>query len=102
MQQVLEIDNNGLFVADVILQDGEAIPNNCIATQCPQGFYLPMWNGSVWIEGLTQDQIAAIKNTPIVPTLEEQLVIEQKYANDLSNNLSQFMDYVFANVPNLP
>jgi len=100
--KVIEIDSNGLYVTDVLLQDGEEVPTNCIATQCSPGFYLPMWNGTSWIEGLTQAQITAVTNTPVVPTLAEQLVIEQKYANDLSNNLSQFMDYIFTNVPNLP
>lgn len=60
MTKVIEIDSNGMFVTDVILQDGQAIPTNCIATDCPSGFYLPMWNGSAWAEGLTLAQITAI------------------------------------------
>jgi len=60
MTKVIEIDSNGMFVTDVILQDGQAIPTNCIATDCPSGFYLPMWNGSVWTEGLTPAQITVI------------------------------------------
>ena len=102
MTKVIEIDSNGMFVTDVILQDGQAIPTNCIATDCPSGFYLPMWNGSAWAEGLTLAQITAIKNVPVVPTIEEQLVTAQGFANDLSNNLSQFMDYIFENMPTLP
>ncbi len=40
-----------------------------------QGFYQPKWNGEEWVEGLTQEQIDAIKEqaTPAEPTIEERV-----------------------------
>lgn len=40
-----------------------------------QGYYRPKWDGEKWVEGLTQEQIDAIKvqATPIEPTIEERV-----------------------------
>ena len=62
--KVLKIDSEGLFLEDVILQDDEELPNDCIETLCPEGFYSPKWDGEKWIEGKTQAEIDTIKNTP--------------------------------------
>jgi hypothetical protein len=53
MKKVLRIDANGLFVEDVILQDNEDVPTDCIETPCPDGFYHPRWDGAQWVEGGT-------------------------------------------------
>lgn len=40
----------------------------------PDGFYLPKWDGKQVIEGLTQEQIDAIKsNNTTEPTLEDRV-----------------------------
>ena len=41
----------GLFVEDVLLMDGFMGNNELIATEVPQGFYWPKWNGTEWVEG---------------------------------------------------
>lgn len=69
----MRIDENGFFLEDVILEDEDNTPNNCIETKCPEGFYLPRWNGKEWIEGLTQAEIDKIKNVTQEPTLEERI-----------------------------
>jgi hypothetical protein len=51
MKKVIRIDEQGLFLEDVILQDHELIPTNCIETDCQGGLYLPKWNGTEWVEG---------------------------------------------------
>ena len=40
-----------------------------------QGSYQPKWNGTEWVEGLTKEEIQAIKDSalPTEPTLEERL-----------------------------
>jgi hypothetical protein len=76
MKKVLKIDNEGFFIEDVILQDGETTPNDCIEIECPQGFYKPKWNGKEWTEGLTQNEINTIKDTIEKPTQIETLTKE--------------------------
>lgn len=58
-------DENG----NPILEEG------FVAVECQGGFYKPKWNGTEWVEGLTQEEIQAIKNSalPTEPTLEERL-----------------------------
>lgn len=41
----------GLFVEDVFLMDGFMGNNEFIATEVPQGFDWPKWNGTEWVEG---------------------------------------------------
>ena len=40
-----------------------------------QGLYAPKWDGSQWVEGLTQEQIYNIKaqSEPAEPTIEERI-----------------------------
>lgn len=76
MRKVLKIDDNGYFIEDVILENEEITPEGCIEVECPQGFYKPRWDGSRWIEGLTQEEIEELKKigmTPQEPSLEERL-----------------------------
>lgn len=72
MKKVLKIDNQGYFIEDVILEN-ELVPSDCIDIQCLDGFYKPKWNGSEWIEGLTQTEIDALKNVSIEKTEMEIL-----------------------------
>jgi hypothetical protein len=75
MKKVLRINENGLFVEDVILEDEETTPEDCIETYCPGGFFWPKWNGSKWIEGKTVAEIEAIKalSTKVEPTRDDRL-----------------------------
>ena len=44
------IDDNGMFVEDVLLDTHPTDPHY-IKTPCPDGFYHPRWDGTRWIEG---------------------------------------------------
>lgn len=66
------IDENGMFIEDAFVEE---LTEFTIETPCPSGFYQPKWNGTEWVEGLTQEEIQAIKDStlPTEPTLEERL-----------------------------
>jgi hypothetical protein len=51
LKKIIQIDENGFFKRDVLIEEGHGIPSNCIETLCPDGFYLPKWDGEKWIEG---------------------------------------------------
>ncbi|QAT43431.1 hypothetical protein [Aminipila luticellarii] len=78
MKKVIKIDENGLFVEDVIIQDGEKIPTKCIETLCSDGFYKPKWDGSKWVEGLSEEEINALVNIIPEPTEAERLASAEK------------------------
>ena len=87
-----KIDENGLFIEDVILeeqpmieQNEELIPNpHYIVETVPQGFYHPKWNGAEWVEGLSKEEIAELTKPALQePTLEERLE-SIKTQNDLA------------------
>ena len=41
----------GNFIEDVLLSDNYNGSKEYISTPVPGGFYLPRWNGMVWVEG---------------------------------------------------
>lgn len=77
-----KIDEKGLFIEDVILEEHPLIEQNeemildpyYVSEPVPQGFYHPKWNGIEWIEGLSEEEITELnKPIPQEPTLEERL-----------------------------
>ena len=71
MKFVRIIDENGLFVEDAFVEE---LTDKTIETPCPSGFYHPKWDGTKWVEGLTQAEIDAIKASVVVePTAEERI-----------------------------
>jgi hypothetical protein len=48
-----------------------------------QSFYKRKWNGSSWIEGLSQTEINAILNAPKPETVQDKLDVMQKAIDDL-------------------
>ena len=72
------IDENGFFVRDDFVdsltdENGKPIPTY-VETPCPDGFYLPKWNGTQWVEGKTAEEIAAIKaSVKNEPTIEDRV-----------------------------
>ena len=74
------IDNNGFFVEDAFVEsltdvDGNPI-STYIETPCPDGFYLPKWDGTQWVEGKTAEEIAAIKSNAVIEKTAEQRIDE--------------------------
>lgn len=51
MRQVHRITDDGFFVEDVILEDGEKTPKDCVEIQAKPGFRWPRWDGKKWVEG---------------------------------------------------
>ena len=72
MKYVRLIDDNGLFIEDTFV---DILTEFTVETLCEGGFYKPKWNGTKWIEGLTQTEIDAIKNVELIkePLLENRI-----------------------------
>lgn len=73
MRKVIKIDQQGLFLEDVILNDNEVTPIDCVEIECPGGFYLPQWTDSEWTEGgiIPQVDLDAIKKELIAKSKAE-------------------------------
>lgn len=66
------VDSEGLFVEDAFVDELTAFT---IEAPVPDGFYKPKWDGSQWIEGLTQSEIDNIKNVNSEPTEAERITV---------------------------
>ncbi|WP_404988160.1 hypothetical protein [Clostridium culturomicium] len=92
MKKVLKIDIRGFFIEDVILNDGDVTPENCIEVDCPEGFYKPKWDGEKWSEGLTQQEIEELKKQPIpksdIETLQEEVLQQSELMVDMEFRLT--------------
>lgn len=92
-----KIDSNGFLVEDILDESG-ITPD--VTVICPDGFYKPKWSGTAWVEGLTQEEIDAIRNAP-KPKTELELLREENDAlkqrsTQNSADLQGFMDYYFS------
>lgn len=82
MKLYRKIDNEGLFIEDILLEEipftydeefNKIYDPHFIETPCYGGFYKPKWNGTEWIEGLTLEEIEEIKNSAVIePNLTEK------------------------------
>lgn len=61
---VARIDKTtGLFLEDVVLDDGQTLPEDCVQIRPTSGMYQPKWDGTAWIEGKSQAEVdAALMN----------------------------------------
>ena len=88
MYYVRIIDQNRYFLKDDFVEE---LTPTTIETPCTEGFYKPKWNGTEWIEGLTTDEINAIKNVVQPKTemelLQEQILETQRLIIDMQVNL---------------
>ena len=65
------VDENGLFIEDAFVVE---LTEFTIETPCPAGFYHPKWDGTDWIEGLSEEEIAELTKPALQePTVEERL-----------------------------
>jgi len=64
------IDSNGLFIEDAFVEE---LTEFTIEEPCPDGFYKPKWDGSQWIEGMSQAEIDSLKNVVAEPTEAERI-----------------------------
>lgn len=89
LKQYRQIDEKGLFVADVLLEvtiidnEGNFVPNipeenqkffiSADYHQYNGGFYKPLWNGNEWVEGKSTEEIEEFKSERQQPiSLDEQ------------------------------
>ena len=79
MKYVRLIDSNGFFIEDSFV---ETLTSLTIETPCKGAFYKPKWNGTKWIEGLTQTEIDTIKNV-INPKTEMEELQDQIIATQM-------------------
>ena len=80
---VSKIDENGYFVEDVIVKEGEEIPSDCIETRLDtteKGYYRPRWTGTEWIEDMTEEQLDELNNQPREITEEQQRLLDLEMA----------------------
>ena len=82
MYYVRIIDENGLFIKDDFVEE---LTDLTIETPCEGGFYKPKWDGEKWVEGLTTDEINAIKNVAQPKT--EMELLQDKIADLISQVL---------------
>jgi len=83
------IDSNGFFVEDAFVDE---LTEFTIETPCPDGFYLPKWDGEKWVEGMAQEEIDALKNQSAPePSLDERVgTVESKTAT-----IEETLDVIF-------
>lgn len=78
-KEVFEIDENGYIVEKYAIEfDEEGNPleelaENIITVSPPNGLYRAKWNGTEWIEDMTQEEIDELNNQPSLPTQEERI-----------------------------
>ena len=61
IKQVSKIDSEGFFVEPVIIDENDSLPPDLIAIPIPEGFYKPRWDGTQWVEGMTQEEADVLK-----------------------------------------
>jgi hypothetical protein len=64
VRQVYRIDKEGFFIEPVVLGTDDVFPDDCVETFPTSGMYKQKWDGTTWVEGLSQTEIDAIKSIP--------------------------------------
>ena len=73
MYYVRIIDSNGFFVRDDFVDE---LTEVTIETPCSDGFYLPKWDGTQWVEGKTAEEISGILASVVVEKSADQRISE--------------------------
>ncbi|TQR31987.1 hypothetical protein [Brevibacillus brevis] len=83
--QAYRIDVNGFFVEPVLISvdlPPEQIPEDIVKERPTDGLFKAKWTGDQWEEGLTQQEIDAIKN-PLQPQPEPEIMGRQLVEKEL-------------------
>lgn len=85
---LFKYDENGIYVCPIILEDVGGNEDLSSTTEVEPPFHLhrAKWNGSEWIEDMTQEEIDALNNQPKEPTEIEK---QQETINTLGRELAQ-------------
>ena len=74
MHDKIKIDLVTGLMIDVVSPD--EIGEDIIETPCPDGFYLPKWNGTQWVEGKTAEEITAILASVVIEKSTDDRISE--------------------------
>jgi len=80
-RQVFEIDSNGFFTGDALIDDNEKEAPHQIKTQ-PIGFFRPRWDGEQWTEGDPTGRAAVEKENEDHRRRQEATAAEREAAHD--------------------
>jgi hypothetical protein len=59
-KQVPKIDSQGYYVAPDFAEKIDGVykmPDDCVEIPFPDGMFKPKWDGTQWVEGLTQTEV---------------------------------------------
>lgn len=77
MKQVFKIDSEGFYLEPYIPQPNEVMDFDYVGVMPTEGLYKHKWNGTEWVEGLSQAEIDTIKNAPQPVSELDQLKKQQ-------------------------
>ena len=89
--KAINIDEEGFYVCDIILNHPDEALNvkNIITEECPDGFYLPRWNGKKWVEGKTAEEISKLKDAVKEVTVETDVMGKLKKLESIIADLTE-------------
>jgi hypothetical protein len=73
MKQVYKIDSEGFYVEPVILSEGEELPSDCVEVAIPEGLYKAKFDGTAFVEGLTQLEIDTLSGNTLDQLKEKKI-----------------------------
>jgi len=88
MIKVMRIGQEGFFIEDVLLEDGQEIPEDCINIEVPEGLYFPKWDfvELKWVEGKIFDPEVELQNAKENKILELNAQCNQMILGGFSSN----------------
>lgn len=99
-EKIIELDENGFFIQDIIKLSEDfnypehytkqGLPVDEEGNQLP--FYKPRWNGEMWVETMTQEEIDGLKNKSKVLSKIDVL----KAQNTALSDRQEFLEDVIA------
>lgn len=75
MIQVFQIDEKGYYIKPINIIDSEDAPANYVEMRPPNGLYRAKWNGTEWVEDMSEEEIEEMYNKPKSLTENEMLML---------------------------
>jgi len=86
------IDSNGDFIEDAFVDE---LTKFTIETPCPDGFYLPKWDGTQWVEGKTVEEMAEIVGIATTETDAKALALSAiEKATTIASLRNAMLNYI--------
>lgn len=101
MKLYRQVDEEGYFIEDVIVEDNRVVDTSrYIESHPPQGLYRPRWDGEAqqWVEGLTQTEIECIINVPVPLTPEQEEINLLRAQIKASDDRADFQEEVLTEI----